>query len=241
MNLFSILPLLLAFASASASESELELESANSSPLLRGSTLQGVQDDLSSNHHRDLEKCKDNKKKYEKFQRVLDGEKNTCKYYAENNECEKEILCGDDKGKSVREVCGMSCDMCRTEPECEDDKKQLEKFKLREVGKMRSCKFYANANKCDEEIRCGDDNGKMVWEVCGMSCDMCNEIKLPECTDDKKQLEKFKLREVGKMRSCKFFANTNKCDEEIRCGDDNGKMVWEVCGMSCNRCDAISV
>lgn len=93
MNLFSILPLLLAFASAS--ESESESESANSS-LLQDSTLQGVQDDMSLNHHRYLEKCKDDKKKDKKFQNELDGDKNTCKFYAENNKCEKEIICGDD-------------------------------------------------------------------------------------------------------------------------------------------------
>ncbi len=56
----------------------------------------------------------------------------------------------------------------------------------------------------------------------------------PVCQDKK---EKFKLKNKNNnLRSCKFFANKNKCNKKVQ---SENVPVWKLCPVSCNRCDDI--
>jgi len=56
------------------------------------------------------------------------------------------------------------------------------------------------------------------------------------CEDTKKKKEKFKRKGNGRKKTCKFYAKKKKCDEMVLTGMDDGKYIWEVCEMSCDRC-----
>ena len=56
-------------------------------------------------------------------------------------------------------------------------------------------------------------------------------VAAPVCEDT---TEKFKLKNNGKSRSCKFFAKKNKCNKKSK---EKDMRVWKLCPVSCNRCD----
>jgi len=137
-----------------------------------------------------------------------------------------------------------------SDAQCEDERKEKEKFRVKEDGAKNTCQFYGSKNKCDQMITTGKNENRFVWEVCQNSCNRCgnspsiNNLSVVslsvsnnnKCNDEKKEKLKFRIKDGGKKSTCKVYADKGKCDTVITTGKSKNKKLWEICKNSCNKC-----
>lgn len=137
-----------------------------------------------------------------------------------------------------------------SDAQCEDERKEKEKFRIKEDGAKNTCQFLGSKNKCDQMITTGKNENQFVWEVCQNSCNRCgnspsiNNLSVVslsvsnnnKCNDEKKEKLKFRIKDGAKKSTCKVYADKGKCDTVITTGKSKNKKLWEICKNSCNKC-----